>query len=202
MTSAERLVAVPDTDGELYALLSNLEEILIALLPGEDEEPWGLRALDGPARDAAGELVVAVARAERAEAAMPLAPDGLFELVPLRFVTIDETALADVGEALVTIGRALLPGGDLDIAEIVRSYAEHLDAKPHELLADVARAHGLLDLAPDADTELLAGRLSAGGGRVVLTAAEMLAYQRLTERVLGMFHIGDPLARFMYRGLR
>ena len=37
-------------------------------------------------------------------------------------------------------------------------------------------------------------------GRVVFTGDQERAYRRLTDRVLAMFHHGDPLARLLYRG--
>ena len=72
--------------------------------------------------------------------------------------------------------------------------------KSTELVAGFARAHGLLDLAPDDDTRQLAELVEGRTGRLVLTVDQEAAYRRLTDRALAMFHLSDPLARFLYRG--
>ncbi|HZT66127.1 MAG TPA: hypothetical protein VFA11_10100 [Acidimicrobiales bacterium] len=205
-----RLVAVPDTEGELVYLLEGLEEVLLSLLPAEgdsdDWQPPGPPLGDGSALGALQRVGSEVRAAEREPVVQPLAPDGRFELVPLHFVRLDPADLATVGEALAELGRATLPGGDELVAEVLTERAaggRHPGDRGQpvaQLVASYARAHGLLDLAPDEDTELLAGCLENRQGQVVLTGAEHDAYRRLTERALGMFHTGDPLARFLYRG--
>ncbi|HVA41929.1 MAG TPA: hypothetical protein VNF50_00435 [Acidimicrobiales bacterium] len=205
-----RLVAVPDTEGELGTLLEDLEEVLLALLPGdgrlEDDDPLPAPLGDGTALEALRRIESEVLPAERVPAVSPLAPDGHFELVPLRFVRLDPADLATLAEALAALGLATLPGrnelvGDvLDERAAGRRRLGEQGRSVGELVADFARAHGLLDLVPDADTELLADRLDNRAGRVVLTGDEHEAYRRLTERALAMFHSGDALARFLYRG--
>jgi len=208
--SAARLVAIPDTEGDLVDLLEGLEEVLLSLLPaegdGEDWEPAPGPLGDGSALEALQRVESEVRASERAPVVQPLAPDGRFELIPLRFVRLDPADLATVAGALAELGRATLPAGDELVAEVLSSRAaggRHPGDRPRpvaELVAGFARAHGLLDLAPDVDTELLAGRLEGRQGRVVLSESEHEAYRRLTERTLAMFHTGDPLARFLYRG--
>jgi hypothetical protein len=70
---------------------------------------------------------------------------------------------------------------------------------PVQLVATLARVHGLLDLAITADTELLTARIAAAGRNdVVLTTAEAAAYQRIADRFNGMWALSDPLSRFLY----
>ena len=71
---------------------------------------------------------------------------------------------------------------------------------PEDRIAEAARLHGLLSLPWDNDVSLLARVLPAGAGRVVLDEATSAAYQRVVDRILGIWHAGDPLARFLYRG--
>jgi hypothetical protein len=143
-------------------------------------------------------ILAAVIAAERAPAAQPIATDGRFELIPVRFVDLDPEDLAAVSEALAVLGLAANGHGDELVIGVLEESAQATGQPAMALVAGAARAHGLLDLAPDADTELLAERLQTG--RVLLAPAEQSAYERLTERVLGMFHTGDPLARYLYRG--
>ena len=203
MTPDPRLVAVPDIDGELLALLGALEEILISVGPFEDDpEDWHAPASlgDGRALEALRRVISELADAERSPAPQPLAPDGRFELVPVRFLTLDGPDLAVMAQAIAALGQATLPGADEFVADVLAEHAAGGRQRPADLVAGAARAHGLLDLAADVDTVLLAGRLTGASGPVVLTAPELAAYERLTERVLAMFNPGDPFERFVYRG--
>ena len=91
-------------------------------------------------------------------------------------------------------------GGHDIIGDVVRDHASAHRLTASELVSGCTRAHGLLDLAPDQDTGRLATRLEPGRGRVVLTNSDYAAYARLTDRLIAMFHPGDHLARFLYRG--
>lgn len=202
MTPDRRLVAVPDTDGELVALLGVLEEILISLGPLEHED-WHAPASplgDGRALEALWRAICRLVEAERWPAPQPLAPDGRFELVPVRFLTLDGSDLAVMAQAIAALGQATLPGANEFVADVLAEHAARGRQRPGELVAGAAQAHGLLDLAADVDTVLLARRLAGASGPVVLTPPELAAYERLTKRVLAMFHPGDPLAPFLYRG--
>lgn len=206
-TGPDVLVAVPDTDNELGALLIQLEELLLCLpVPGDDPDDWEGWTLpeaplgNGEALAALRRIVTTLRAAERGPAAQPVAPDGEFELVALRFVTLERSDLALLGRAVTQLGQATLPGGNELVAEVLAEHADVHRRAASELVAGAARAHGLLDLEPDDDTALLAARLPATAGRVVLTGPEQKAYDRLTGRVLAMFHTGDHLARFIYRG--
>lgn len=73
------------------------------------------------------------------------------------------------------------------------------------LVARAERVGALLELACDDDVDLLAARLGregagAGAARVVLTTEEYESYMRVTERIVGSWHAGDPLELSVYRG--
>jgi len=194
-----RLVAVPDTDEELTHHLGRLEEVLLQLQPYEpDEEPAPL-GLGADALAALQRMLGIVLAVERAATPELVASGGTFELIPLRFIELEDGDLAAVGEAIAALGLALLPGGDEMAADVLREFAER-NEEPSALVAAFARAHGLLDLAADDDTRRLAERMAGQTGRLLLTVEEEQAYKRLTERALAMFHLNDPLARFLYRG--
>lgn len=53
--------------------------------------------------------------------------------------------------------------------------------------------------APSDDVLRLAGCLVGATGGVALSGEEEAGYRRLTDRVLALFHAGDPLQRFLYR---
>jgi hypothetical protein len=199
-----RLVAIPDNDqGEVTAPLGVLEEVLIALVDHDGEGISSGVLADGSALAALQRLLVAVVDVERGPAAQPLAPDGRFELIPLRFATMGEADLRLVGEALAVLGRATVGGGEDFVVETLGAWADaelHHRGSAGDLVANFARAHGVLDLATDADAELLASRLQLGSGRVVLTTVEYEAYERLTGRIMAMLYGDDPLARFLFRG--
>jgi len=194
-----RLVAVPDTDGELTTSLGRLEEVLLQLQPyeaGDDPAPLGLGEV---ALEALQRILGRVLAAERGPTPELIASGGTFELIPVRFVELDNGDLGAIGQTIAALGLALLPGGEEAAAEVLREFIDDRE-QPSDLVASFARAHGLLDLAPDDDARLLAAVTEGKTGRVLLTVDEERAYKRLTDRVLAMFHLNDPLARFLYRG--
>ena len=193
-----RLVAVPDTDGELAHDLSRLEEVLLHLQPYEADDETAPLGLGAVALDALQRILGTVLAAKRGPTPELIASGGTFELIPVHFVELDDDGLAAVGEAIAALGLALLPAGDEMAAEVLREFVDERE-QPSDLVARFARAHGLLDLAPDEDTRLLAAVIDGKVGWVFLTIEEERAYKRLTERMLAMFHLNDPLARFLYR---
>lgn len=202
MTPDRRLVAVPDPEGELLAVLGVLEEILLSLVPHPNDpkewDPPDSPLGDGTALAAIQNVAAAVANAERSPAPQLITPDGGFELVTLRFVEVDGADIAVIAQALAALDRATLPAGDEFVGDSLRGYGR---TDPSNFVTSAFRVHALLDLTPNNDTRTLADRLGAAAGRVVLEPSEYAAYERLTERVLRTFHKGDPLARFVYRGM-
>jgi len=198
-----RLVAIPDTDGELIVWLERLEELLLALspLPGDPDtwEPPAGPLGDGSALAALQCLATAVRDAERTDPPMLFAPGGHFELVPLRFVRVDLADIGTVADGVAALGRATLAGGDELVADALAEHAHRHRLAVPDFVAGCTRAHAVLDQPRD-DGALLAGLHRQSEQRIVLSAAEHGAYQRVTDEHLAVFHLNDPLARFVHRG--
>jgi hypothetical protein len=195
-----RVVAIPDTEGELLHLLGRLEAVLLALAVFEADDPPPAVGLGPDALAAVRRASSAIAQAERAPTPQLFAADGLFELVPLRFVELQEVDLARIAQAVTILRLVLLPAGDELVADALRSIAGYKPKETGTLVADFARSHALLDRDGDDDTRLLQERLAGETGRVVLTATEEFAYRAVTGRVLEAFHIRDTPSTWQYRG--
>ena len=195
-----RLVAIPDTEGEVMAALGRLDELLGAVAAWE-EEPGGAGHLAArPSWEAVRRLVSAVVSAEGKPPAQPVAADGRYELVPLAWAIVERADLVQLGLATQALGRRWALGHDDAVVEALVEAAGNDGAKPEDRIAEAARLHGLLSLPWDNDVSLLARVLPAGAGRVVLDEATGAAYQRVVDRILGIWHAGDPLAPYLYRG--
>ena len=76
----QRLVAIPDTEGEVQAALRRLDELLGLVAAWEDEDRHHGAAAGqlavGPSREAVSRLATAVRRAEAEPPAQPVVPDG------------------------------------------------------------------------------------------------------------------------------
>ena len=204
-TKSERTVGVPDTDGELAMWLGRLEDLLISVTAFDDHADTGWDPLAAPLGNGAAliahqRILGAVLDAERTPTPVLLAPDGRFELVPIRFITVAPADLNMVAAALAAFGRSTLPGGDELVADALADHAASHRLTVAELIAGCARSHGLLDLIPHSDTKLLADRPLSARDRVVLTREEHNAYVLITHRIIAMFHVDDPFAHFLYRG--
>jgi hypothetical protein len=200
----ERLVAIPDTDGEVQAALGRLDELLGLIWQWEQEEPdhgTGLRLATEAAHHAVGRISAAVRRAEAEVPAQPVAPDGRYELVPVAWATMARADLVELGLAVQALGRASGLGADQLVRDaLVEVGGYEAGRRPEDLVAEAARLHGLLWLPWDGRVARVAAVLPAGAGRVVLDEATHAAYQELVDRVLGIWHAGDHLAPFLYRG--
>jgi len=92
-------------------------------------------------------------------------------------------------------------GWDDTIAEVLTDHAARARLTPADLVAGCTRALTLLDpVGVDGATVLAALLQDQHGERIVLNADRHDAYRRLTGEHLTLFHTGDPLARFLYRG--
>ena len=202
--STQLVLVVPYTEGEVGHALGRLEELLLALGDVDDEEPLPAPFANREAADALGRLASFVAGLERDHPpTQPLAPDGRYELVPLLFVPLgrlDRARIVAAATQLVDAGAA--KRGPLH--ELVAEFAG--DGNEAATLLDIARRlMALLEMPWDTDTDLLnarLGRLGVNGPteRIVLTAGELEAYQRVTQRILAAWHANDPLQRFIYAG--
>ncbi len=201
----KRLVTIPDTDGEVQVALRRLDELLGLVAARKDGDPdhgaeLGQLAV-GPSREAVARLAAAVQTAQAEPAAQPVAPDGRYELVPLAWAIVERADLVQLGLAAQALGRAWALRHDELVADALAEVARKTDrGEPEDLVTEAARLQGLLSLPWDDDVSQLARTLPAGGGRVVLTEATHGAYQRVVDGILGIWHAGDPLAPFLYRG--
>lgn len=211
-------VVLPYTDGDVGKALSDLEEVLLAAnvpndAPADDSGP----GVEPAVLNAVGRLASDVASVERAAPSVqPVAPDGRFELVPLYWVSVGRDDLARIGGAAELVVKAVRQGDGGD--ELLGAVDGH-DGDIDEFALTLDRLAGLLGLAGDpavdTDVDVLAGLAgTAGEGatsglaeaaepgerRVVLTAPQFAAYQRLAERVMHAWHRGDPLGRFLFSG--
>jgi len=198
-----RTIALPDTQGEVVFELDRLEELLLMLGGWEEEDhldlpdPVGSRV----ALEAVQRVSSAVHAAERAGAAQPIAPDGRFELVPITWVEVSDDDLADLAALCQLFGRALIGAGDEIVGEALSEVAKQAKLTSEAMVSRFAQLHGLLDLDTHEDVAVLAHRLPAGADRVVLDDRELAAYHHIIGQVEGLWHLEDPLAKYLYRGL-
>jgi hypothetical protein len=117
--------------------------------------------------------------------------------MPVHFAPLDDGDLA-MWARRSPPSQARLPGGHVVTVDAIRQGVEGGGAgeRPLDLVASFDQAYGLLDVAPDDDTELLAALVEQHSGRVVLTADQEQAYWRVTGRVLANFHLSETLSRF------
>lgn len=196
-----RPVAIPDTDGEVQGALSGLDELLAMIVPDhEEDDPEADVSLSPDARDAVGRLAVAVRVAESGSPAQPIAPDGRYQLIPIAWAHVETADLIQLGLAVQALGRAWASRSDELVTDVLTELASAGNRKPEDLIAQAARLHGLLSLPWDGTVSTLFTVLPPGAGRVVLDRAAHTAYQRLVDRILGIWHAGDPLAPYLYRG--
>jgi hypothetical protein len=84
------------------------------------------------------------------------------------------------------------------ISDVLTQFALSDRAKPVDVVSEIARLHGLLDLAWTDDVQVLYDRLSGAASDVVLSETDEAAYQRTANRLNGMWELGDGLSRFLY----
>jgi len=130
-----------------------------------------------------------------------LAPDGRYEHAPLRLADVDQADIDALAAGAAVFGRPHAPAHVRQALEDGAGLAYH-DSGDHartRLVMTAAQLAGLLDLAPDRDSELLAalveGQAEAG---IILTPDGEAAYQRYVTRAHRMWTLSDPLARYLY----
>ncbi len=201
---------LPDLDDELTTALTHIEELLLEVAAWDEDDPdtaWPPPLAGGQALGALRRIwdVVAPTQGERAAKAgrtgRLLAPDGRYEHAPLRLVDIGQ---ADV-DALAAAAAAF---GDPHAPDHVRQALEHGtgiayhdsgDQARTRLVMTAAQLAGLLDLAPDRDSEMLAALVDGQADiDITLTPGSEAAYQRYVTRANRMWTLADPLARYLY----
>jgi hypothetical protein len=222
--SEQRLVA---DDDELWTLLAQSEKLLSGLTRAaensaqDDDQPWQFPAplADRAAVEALGRVWDSLAehltppeRQDNPTGATLHAPDGRDEHTPLRLVTIPQADLTVLEAAVqvcshATIRNPLLPEETTGQVADLRGALDQIELDPGPMpreplrgaaaLGPLARLVALLDLTPNADTQLLASMISEPGD-VVLTDEAEAAYQRVITRINALISDGDPLRRFLY----
>ena len=195
-----RPVAVPDTDGEIQSALERLDELVAMAVPDDDDRERAATVVDAAAGDTVARLAAAGRAAESGPVAQPIAPDGRYELIPIAWAHVETADLVQLGVTVQAVGRAWASRSDELVGDVLQDLAERSRRKPEDLIAEAARLHGLLSLPWDDTVSTLVEALPSGAGRVVLDKAAHAAYQRLVDRILGIWHAGDHLAPFLYRG--
>ncbi|HEY0487304.1 MAG TPA: hypothetical protein VGD72_13745 [Mycobacteriales bacterium] len=200
MSAARRRCAVPDLGGDLTRALTVVEELFVALGMaskfGQLHLALPVPLAGGVALGAAVRVAWAVAPTQSGRTAVRprlLASDGRCPRTPVRFVEVASADLDALGTAAVALGRSLLPGsGCGELAIMLAEHARSRDTTAGGLVTELARLHGLLDLAWTEDVELLHARIARDGTAdvVVLTAAEEAAHQRTAMRFDVMWRAG------------
>lgn len=194
-----RSVLLLEDDGQVASSLSLLEEVLLQLQAFDDDDEPAAPDLGPVELEALQRVSGAVRRAGREQSA-DFFGAGDFNFGKVRSAALATEDLASVGRAIAALGRSLLPGGDSYAREALDTSAQASMRRRsgHELVTELAQAHGMLDLVPDADVEALVP-LTLRGGVVHLEATQEAAYRRYVERVLAM-KLNDPLERFTHLG--
>jgi hypothetical protein len=195
---------VPDLGDALTGALRSVEELFVALGIAAK-----FRALPVPEPLAGGVALGAAVRvawaiaptqsARRRVLPRLLSSDGRTAHAPLRFFEVDAADLAVLGAAAAVLGGALLPGSaDGQLAGVLTDHARGCDTTAGALVVQLARLHGLLDLAWTDDVQLLHARIAAVGPvDVVLTPMEDAAYRRTVERFDAMWAAGSGVAPYL-----
>lgn len=215
---------IPDLDNELCRVLDQVEEVLLtlaewesdpgerAVLPAALAQRTALAAVQhlqdviGPTQTLTDERgVVIEPRIEGPGAGRLWGPDGGYEHRPLRLVSVAVTDLNVVAAAASTMGLTLALNPHSELADAIGAGAEASGGgyrpppAPTDVVADLARILGVLDLAATADTAMLITRLEAANGSdVVLTPAEDVAYERLAGRFNALWAADTEIAPFTY----
>ena len=196
--SGERTFLVPDLDGEIVADTGPVEELLLSLANGADDEPALPLALHDAGADAVGRLRVAIIDAPRARL---FAPDGHYEHEPLAVVTVDATLHDRASAAITELVTAVQCGARTDVAEFVDDWAVERGTTAEALAAVAVRFLRLCEMAWGPEHEVLAPALARGCSSLqpaVLTDAEEGAYRLLRDRFVYLWHDGSPIVRWQY----
>jgi hypothetical protein len=194
--AAARRFLLPELDGEVFAVTGPVEELLLILADGAEEEPPLPAALHQPGADALGTLRVAI---RNAPVVRLFAPDGRYEHEPLAVVTVDGETITAFQAAVAELSAALQPGARSDVSDFLDDWADERNTTPEAVVALASRLDQLCGLSSWPDHDLLAPLLEAtSGGSVVLSDEQEATYRRLRDQFVAIWHSGDPLARWVY----
>jgi hypothetical protein len=199
-----RTCLIPDLSDDLAPTFTHAEELFTGLdaiaddgaeLPtpatlvarvGRQGRPWAAAgAAAARLRDA-----IAPTHGTPAGPARLYAPGGRHEHGPLTFVQVDPDDLAAIGAAVAALGEDLARNPHGDAASLLDQHVQRGPGQwktAADIVEQLARLHGLLDLAWTDDVALLHARIAGAEGNVVLDDAEEVAYQRTTGRLDAMW---------------
>jgi hypothetical protein len=198
--SSSRTCVVPDLDDEILKSLERVNEVLLGLAAVEEElvEPLPEPLADGRALAAVERIWTALRPTQgRSGRVQLLGPDGHYEHTPLAFVRLSTADLAIFGAMAAVLGEHVAQRDEL-ICELLTDVAHETEDNPAEVVSEITRLHGLLDLAWTDDVQLLYDRINGTTGNVMLTPEEEAAYQRTVDRLNAMWTLGSALDRFRY----
>jgi len=209
-SSPDVLLVLPHSGGELARALAELEELLVLVdLVDDGSRPLPAPLVENQAAESVGRLAAYVADVDGADETdrcriQPVAPDGRSELAPLYFVRLDRDDHAAILGAVHLLAATRTSVSHPALDEALSDYTGD-PGGAERLVARAERVGALLELGWDDDVDLLAARLGgnaagAGTDRVVLAREEYESYMRVTERIVGSWHAGDPLELSVYRG--
>ena len=192
-TTTQRLVCVPDLDGDVTFPLVVLEEVLLAIGDELPQPPAPIAG--GEALRATQRLAVALGPSQSLRETLKVSgPDGGYEHVPLSFVTVTDADVAVLDEVARMLGAPFDPW---DLHGLTNDIAWTIARTGRDgFVRQLTRLAALLDLEWTDDTRMLCSRL-AGAGAVVLSPDEEAAYARVLSRINDTWTLGSPSERFV-----
>ena len=145
-----------------------IEELLLSLADGADEDPPLHTTLHQPAAEAAGLLRVAI---DQAPVARLFGTDGRYEHEGHAVVTVDETVMARFAAAVEELVAALRPGARADVADFLDHWAGDRHTTAENLVGLATRFVELCRLPWDADHDVLTEPLTHAQSSLERTGA-------------------------------
>jgi hypothetical protein len=145
-----RRVVVPDLGDAVIEVVSDLTEMLIALVDETLESELPSVLADGFGLEALDRIWVLLKPTQERTAPRLFAPEWRAEYLRLSVVELDAADLATMGEAIRALGAGLLTGDPQITGALVDFAAAAPPAAvagttPADMIASFARLHGLLD---------------------------------------------------------
>lgn len=204
-TESDELRMVPDLGDELLHALGQVEELLLTLAFWEQEEA----DVDLPAPFARGAALAALTEIQdtvrptqsrdedRPVPGRLLGPDGRYEHLPVRFVTIAAGDIAILEHAAQVLN---LSATNDDLADALEQHAQANEVSGAELAGRFSRAVSVLTLAWDDDVRSLWRAVTAqpSGADVVLDVAGESAYRRVAARINNLWSYGSAIEGFRF----
>ena len=187
-----RPVLLLDDDGELFNVLAALEQILVELVAGGDEESY--QHLGTDQLKAAHRVLLQLRAAESAPGVDLYDPSGCFEYCKLRVFCPLIADLEEIGRSLDEIRVA----ADSPHPNFIRETVEDITQMLAPLyVARLDPAYGTLTVDADQHQRLLCELAGEHMGKFILDVDQNAAYHSYIDRVLAIRR-NDPLSGFLY----